>query len=66
MVTGYNRSSYIQTLQSWSAISIGSSKLKDNLTEAGKKVSEAASQKLGEVSRTMSEKVLFYKKIFRF
>lgn len=42
---------------SWSAFSIGASKLGQSMTEASKKVGEVASQKLGEVSGTVSEKV---------
>merc|ERR1712142_506632 len=42
---------------SWSAFSIGASKFGERMSEASKKVSEVASQKLGEVSGTVSEKV---------
>jgi len=42
---------------SWSAFSIGASKLGQSMTEASKKVGEVASQKLDEVSGTVSEKV---------
>ena len=36
-------------LQSWSALAIGASKLGQSMSEAGKKVGEVASQKIGEV-----------------
>jgi len=42
---------------SWSALTIGASKLGERMSEASKKVSEVATQKLGEVSGTVTEKV---------
>ena len=44
-------------LQGWSAFSIGASRLTGRMTEAGKKLSEVATQKVSEMSGTVSEKV---------
>jgi len=42
---------------SWSALAIGASKLGQSMSEAGKKVGEVASQKIGEVSGSVQDKV---------
>jgi len=42
---------------SWSALAIGATKLGQSMSEAGKKVGEVATQKIGEVSGTVQDKV---------
>lgn len=64
--SGANRSNSVDNIyensmgsltNSWSALAIGASKLGQSMSEASKKVSEVATQKLGEVSGSVTEKV---------
>ena len=56
-VTDFYDSSLNGITNSWSAFSIGASKLTEKMSEAGKKLSEVATQKSSEVYGTVSEKV---------
>merc|ERR1712088_1304487 len=47
---------------SWSAFSIGASRLTERMSEAGKKLSDVATQKSSEVYGTVSDKVSNYSK----
>lgn len=44
-------------LQSWSAFSLGASKLTSKVADVGWKFTEVASRKVAEVSETVTEKV---------
>jgi len=56
-VTDFYEGSVNGLTSSWSAFSIGASKLTERMSEAGKKLSEVATQKSSEVYGTVSDKV---------
>lgn len=56
-VTDFYEGSVNGLTSSWSVFSIGASKLSEKMTEAGKKISEVATQKSTEVYGTVSDKV---------
>lgn len=56
-VTDFYEGSMTGITSSWSAFSFGASKLSEKVTEAGKKLSEAATQKSTEVYGNVSDKV---------
>merc|ERR1712141_761567 len=61
-VTDFYEGSVNGLTSSWSAFSIGASRLTERMSEAGKKLSEVATQKSSEVYGTVSDKVSNYSK----
>ena len=50
--------------QSWSAFSLGASKLTSKVADVGWKFTEVATRKVSEVSETVTEKVNFFDNMY--